>query len=131
MRLPSRLTLPAALLLTLGCSPLAPKPDYARFFVLTPITDTAGTIPSGATSRLVIGVGPIDLPGYLQRLEVVTRGSANRLDVSPVDRWGEPLDKNFARILEENLSRLLGTDHIEQYPWSRKTAVDYQIAINR
>jgi uncharacterized protein len=129
MRLQSRLVLSAALLTTLGCSPLAPKPDYSKFFVLSPISDAAGTTSLGSTSRLVIGVGPIDFPGYLKRLELVTRDGANRLEVSSVDRWGEPLDKNFTRILGENLARLLGTDHIEQYPWSRKTEVDYQIEV--
>jgi uncharacterized protein len=129
MRFPSRLALPSALLLTLGCSPLSPRPDYSKFFVLTPISDTAGTTSSGSTSHLVIGVGPTDFPGYLKRPEVVTRASANRLDVSPVDRWSEPLDKNFGRILEENLRRLLGTEKIKQYPWSRKTVVDYQVEI--
>src|SRR5262249_6616241 len=42
----------------------------------------------------------------------------------------EPLDKNFARVLSENLAQLLGTRKIEKYPWSRKTQIDYQVEID-
>jgi len=115
----------------LGCSPLEPREDYSKFFVLTALPDQANA-PSLSTpdSKLAIGVGPIDFPDYLKRLEVVTRATSNRLDVSPVDRWGEPLDKNFERVLSQNLAQLLQTDRVEQYPWSRRTPVDYQIAIS-
>ncbi|MGH7880635.1 MAG: PqiC family protein, partial [Candidatus Binataceae bacterium] len=106
-----------------GCSPLAPKPDYSKFFVLTPIADAPGpTSPIAQAGGLALGIGPIDFPDYLKRLEVVKRQSPNQLDISPVDRWGEPLDKNFERILCENLAQLLNTDHIEKYPWPRRTA---------
>src|SRR5208282_1124215 len=98
-----------------GCSPLAPRPNYAKYFVLTPINDIANPAPVG--SKLAIGVGPIDFPGYLQRTQVVTRTAPNQIDLSPVDRWGEPLDKNFKRVLDENLAQLLNTYRIEEYPW--------------
>jgi uncharacterized protein len=116
-----------------GCSPLAPRPNYTKFFILTPIASTTDplTTPTSSTARhLIIGIGPIDFPDYLKRSQVVTRSAPNRLDLSPVDRWGEPLDKNFQRILAENLAQLLNTSRIEQYPWDRKTQVDYQIQIN-
>jgi uncharacterized lipoprotein YmbA len=45
-------------------------------------------------------------------------------------RWAEPLDKNFVRVLSENLATLLDTQQIEKYPWSLRTKVDYQIEIN-
>ncbi|HEV2174085.1 MAG TPA: PqiC family protein, partial [Nitrospira sp.] len=74
--------------------------------------------------------GPIDFPDYLRRSQVVTRSAPNQIDLSTVERWGEPLDKNFQRVLSENLAQLLNTYRIEQYPWNRKTQVDYQVAIN-
>jgi len=120
--------------LAAGCSPLAPQPDHSKFFILTPLTDGSGAALARASVKaddsLTIGVGPIDFPDYLRRLEVVTRTSPNQLDLSAEKRWGEPLDKNFARVLSENLSQLLSTQQIEKYPWSHKTQVDYQIAID-
>jgi uncharacterized lipoprotein YmbA len=113
----------------LGCSPLAPRQDYTRFFVLTALSDHPNPPPSAPDSKIAIGIGPIDFPDYLKRLEVVTRATPNRLEVSPVDRWGESLDKNFQRVLSQNLAQLLQTDRIEKYPWSRRTPIDYQIVI--
>lgn len=116
-----------------GCSPLAPRPNYSKFFILTPLADGASLAATAALSparQLAIGIGPIDFPDYLRRSQVVTRSAPNQIDLSMVDRWGEPLDKNFQRVLSENLAQLLNTYRIEQYPWDRKTQVDYQIAIN-
>jgi uncharacterized lipoprotein YmbA len=116
-----------------GCSPLAPRPNDSRFFILTPLAGGANPAASAASTparQLAIGIGPIDFPDYLRRSQVVTRSAPNQIELSTVDRWGEPLDKNFQRVLSENLAQLLATYRIEQYPWNRKTQVDYQIAIN-
>lgn len=117
-----------------GCSPLAPQPDRSKFFILTPLSDGSGAAArqasTGPNAQLTIGVGPVDFPDYLRRLAVVTRASPTRIDLSQENRWGEPLDKNFTRVLSENLAELLNTQRIEKYPWPRKTPVDYQIAVD-
>jgi uncharacterized lipoprotein YmbA len=118
-----------------SCSPLAPQPDRSKFFILTPLAEGSAPVSTpaaGATSNslLTIGIGPIDFPEYLRRLEVVTRTSPNQLDLSAEKRWGEPLDKNFARVFSENISRLLNTQQIEKYPWPVRTHIDYQIEVN-
>jgi uncharacterized protein len=127
MAIKQKLMLLAIGVILAGCSPLAPRPNYAKYFVLTPIADSA--TPPVSSSKLAIGVGPIDFPGYLQRTQVVTRSAPNQIDLSPIDRWGEPLDKNFKRVLSENLAELLNTYRIEQYPWSYETKVNYQVVI--
>jgi uncharacterized protein len=115
-----------------GCSPLAPRPDPSKYFLLAPVSDAApaSQIRSALGARLTIGVGPIDFPDYLRRADVVTRTGPTQIDISNQNVWGEPLDKNFERVLRENLARLLNTQRIEKYPWSRKTEVDYQIEID-
>jgi uncharacterized protein len=129
----AKLVVAAVAVTAAGCSPLAPRPDYSKYFILTPLStdpDPASTATTNATSHLVIGIGPIDFPDYLRRAQVVTRVAPNRIDLSQQDRWAEPLDKNFARILTENLARSLNTQRIERYPWSRRTQVDYQVVID-
>src|SRR5580704_4660938 len=89
-----------------GCSPLAPRPNYSRFLILAPLArgaNPAVTTASTPARQLAIGIGPIDFPDYLRRSQVVTRSSPNQIELSTVDRWGEPLDKNFQRVLSENL----------------------------
>jgi uncharacterized protein len=75
-------------------------------------------------------VGPVDFPDYLRRLPVVTRVGPTRVDLSDERRWAEPLDKNFTRVLSENLATLLDTQRIEKYPWALSTNVDYQIEVD-
>jgi hypothetical protein len=76
-----------------------------------------------------VGVGPIEFPKYLDRPQIVTRGSQNRLYFGEFDRWAEPLEQNFARVLAENLAALLSTDDVVQYPWKRSARIDYQIIV--
>lgn len=84
-------------------------------------------------NELSIGVGPIVLPPYLDRRELVTRSSSNELKVAIYDQWGEPLQENISRVVEEDLARRLGTDRIIRWPVTRslrKTlTIDYQVTI--
>jgi uncharacterized protein len=108
-----------------GC--LSPRRDNSRFFVLSPV----GADPASVASRqILVGLGPIKMPAYLDRQEVVTRVAPNRLELSGEDRWAEPLDSDFTRVLAQNLASDLGTQRITFYPWYNTTVVDYQVKVN-
>ncbi len=125
----------AVVLLAAACSSmLAPVPDKSRFFVLTPISSPAGanaplTLSAAAAAGPSIGVGPIKLPAYLERREIVTRVGPNRLELSQRDRWAEPVDDNFTSVLAANLGALLGARRVLNYPWYRPANLDYQVAV--
>ncbi len=126
-----RLILLAGGLLVASCSPLGPLPNHNRFFMLSPIAqDSVSKISTSLDQQMAIGIGPIDFPDYVKRPEVVTRTAPNRIDVSEENRWAGPLDKNFTRVLSENLSTLLNTQRIQFYPWNRITPIDYQVVVN-
>jgi uncharacterized protein len=113
-----------------GCSFLEPKPDPSRFFSLTPLPRTGQRAQDAAgTNALALGIGPIKFPGYLDRQQFVTRVSQNRFAVAENDRWAEPLDENFSRVLSQNLSILLQTDRIVAYPWERSQQPAYQVQV--
>jgi uncharacterized protein len=125
-----KVTLLLASAIIVGCSPLAPLPNQTKFFMLSPIAENGASKTNGALNQQVsIGVGPIDFPDYLKRYEIVTRTAANRIDVSGENRWAGPLDKNFTRVLSQNLGDLLETQRVQSYPWSRSAAVDYQVVV--
>jgi uncharacterized protein len=108
-----------------GC--LSPRRDNSRFFQLSAV----GADPASVASRqILVGLGPIKMPAYLDRQEVVTRVAPNRLELSGEDRWAEPLDSDFTRVLAQNLASDLGTQRIIFYPWYNTTLVDYQVKIN-
>jgi uncharacterized protein len=134
MSIKTKLIALGACAIAAGCSVLSPQPDQSKFFILSPVSDGAGIAARPAStspdSQLTVGVGPVSFPDYLRRLAVVTRVAPNRIDLSDEKRWAEPLDKNFVRVLSENLATLLNTQRVEKYPWPLATRVDYQIEID-
>jgi uncharacterized lipoprotein YmbA len=114
-----------------GC--FSPRPDPSKFFVLAPVAAAANpTAQAGLTSASMptIGIGPIKLPEYLDRDEVVTRVGPNRLKLSDEDRWAEPLGDNFKQVIAQDLTQSLGTHSITFFPWFATTHVDYQVRID-
>jgi uncharacterized lipoprotein YmbA len=113
-----------------GCSFFEARPDPSRYFALASLPRTGQIAQDAAgTSALVLGIGPIKFPGYLDRQQFVTRISPNRFAVAENDRWAEPLEENFLRILAQNLSILLQTDRIVTYPWERNQRPTYQVQV--
>jgi len=113
-----------------GCSFLEVKPDPTRFFSLTSLPRTGQSVQNSAGGgELTLGLGPVKFPGYLDRQQFVTRISQNRFGVAENDRWAEPLDENFSRVLSQNLSILLQTDRIVTYPWVRSQQPTYQVLV--
>ena len=117
-------------LIPAGCSSLDSKPDPSRFFSLASLPRTGQRAQDAAgTNALALGIGPIKFPGYLDRQQFVTRISQNRFAVAENDRWAEPLEENFSRVLSQNLSILLQTDRIVAYPWERNQRPTYQVQV--
>lgn len=112
-----------------GCSlGLQPRPDNSKFFVLSPVAAAASS--PAVASDTTIGVGPIKLPDYLERQEVVTRVAPNRMDLSSTDRWAEGLGGNFTQVFAQDLGAALGTERIVFFPWYQTTAVNYQMRVD-
>jgi uncharacterized lipoprotein YmbA len=105
-----------------ACSTTSPT----RFYVLSAIGDKA----EGAPANVSVGVGPISLPQYLDRPQIVTRLGSNQLVVGEFDQWGGQLDDNVARTLAGNLSILLQTDRIQLYPWKDAESLNYAVAVD-
>jgi uncharacterized lipoprotein YmbA len=107
----------------------SPMPDPSRFFTLTPLprAEQSRALDALKNNSLFVGVGPIRFPGYLDREQIVTRATQNHFDISENDRWAEPLDENFTRVLSQNLGMLLGAARIIRYPWQTSQRPTWQI----
>ena len=114
-----------------GCSSFLPKPkpNPSRIFVLFPDIEAAERQNSDPSAQLSLGVGPVRLPAYLDRREIVIRVAPSRFDLSENDRWAEPLDENLTHVLTQNLSALLGSDRIISYPWPLDLKPQYRVEI--
>jgi uncharacterized protein len=104
---------------------LSPRPDPSRFYVLT-ATASAGA-PRAPGS---FGVGPVKMPDYLKRSTIVTWMPPNEISPSPIDRWGDPLDRAIPRTVQENLRLLLATDEVVLFPWYPADRPDLQAVID-
>jgi len=82
-----------------------------------------------ATPDAVVGLLPVVIPGYLDRMPVVTRESDGRLTLASHDLWAEGLDRGIARVLVQDLTRLRADRLFESFPWRRTRQLDAQIAL--
>ena len=120
------ITLGVSLIFMVGCASTEPS----RFYILHSLPDSeAKTQIAAAENGVAIGIGPIELPEYLDRPQIVTRLSKNELQLAEFDQWVEPLNHNLPRVLAENLSILLSTDRVFAYPWTGSAQIDYQVAV--
>jgi hypothetical protein len=76
---------------------------------------------------VAIGIGPVELPTYLDRAEMMTRVEQNKLELSEMHHWAEPLQENFTRVLADNLDSQLCTSNIAVFPWRSASPIDYRI----
>jgi uncharacterized lipoprotein YmbA len=109
-----------------GC---ASQPSQFYLLSAMPSTESASSATSGQHGP-TIGVGPVTLPRYVDRPQIVTRTGPYELTLAEFDRWAEGLDANFSRVLAENLSLLLPTARVVMSPWPRATPIDYQIMVD-
>jgi uncharacterized lipoprotein YmbA len=110
-----------------GCSLLrGPSTVPTTFYVLS---STAQSSDVAAGRELVLGLGPITLPPYLDRPQMVRRVAPNELAFDEFNRWSEPLKQNFARVLGNDLDRLVGIERLIEYPWYSNTPMDYAVHV--
>jgi uncharacterized lipoprotein YmbA len=79
---------------------------------------------------LIIGVGPVHLPEYLNRPQLVIETAENQYRLDERHRWAERLDENVARSLFQQLSAGLVGVQMLRYPWSYRQIIDYQISVD-
>ena len=83
----------------------------SRFYQLTPVQSRISVIPDVPPDQsLFIAVGPVRIPDYLDRPQIVTRSGKNELSLSEFDRWAGSLESDAGRVLVEDISSLLPAD---------------------
>jgi len=112
-----------------GCS-LRGKPPTTRLYVLTSLPQSERATSPGLASSDTIGIGPVTLPQYTNRSQIVTGATNPELNRAPFEQWAEPLEANFTRVLADNLSLLLATDQVMTFPWQGPASPAYQVIID-
>ncbi|MBV9126570.1 MAG: membrane integrity-associated transporter subunit PqiC [Verrucomicrobia bacterium] len=90
-----------------------------------------GPAPAAARGASV-GVGPVALPGYVDRAELVFQSNANQFQIPGNVHWAGTLQDNIARTLAADLARRRGWGNVASYPWDAAVAgtLRYQVVLN-
>ena len=114
---------------TIALSSCSAPASPTRLYVLTPLTQVEPISRAPGGRDVSLGVGPVELPQYVNRPEMVTGHNAPVLQSAALVQWAEPLRDGFTRVLAENLSLLLATERVTIFPWQSVTPA-YQVVVN-
>ena len=111
--------------LAVGLPACAP-PHPTRFYTLEP---AATATPATAVEGPPVGLGPVDLPAYLDRPEIVTRQGEHQVRMAEFDRWAEPLQGLLAGLLADRLHAALGGRDVVRLPARGGAEPGYGVAV--
>jgi len=120
----------AGLLLILLVNACATTSRPVDFYTLSAVSSADGKPPAANCRDVVIGIGPVLWPRYLDRPQIVTRLSPNRVSFDEFHRWAGPLEEDFERVLIDNLSRMLQTDYVIKSPGKLSYKPRYRVQIH-
>ena len=101
-----------------------------RFYLLSNVA--GGPLAGSAEARapFVVVIGPVSLPGYLDRRQIVTRQGAHAIQVATFDQWAGSLDDMIAGVLVEAVAALLPRDRVLPFQSVSRPDLDYRVAID-
>jgi uncharacterized protein len=111
-----------ALLGSAGCGPSA----SARFYTLT----STASAESGPATGYAVAVGPVSVPGYVDRPQFVVQVAPNRVALEEFNRWAAPLGEGIGRVVAGDLTVLLGTTQVATLPLPPGFIPAYQVTID-
>lgn len=110
------------LLLLLACGSSPP----VRFFTLSSVE--SGLL-QDADDALILGFGPLAMPDYLNRSQMVTRAAAGEMQVDEFSRWAEPLNVALHRVVSANVDHILDGVVVVAFPYEAdiRQQVNYRV----
>jgi len=106
----ARYLLTIALVAAIGAGCGATPP--ARFYTL----DSQATAGDAAAASYAVMVGPVAIPGEVDRPQFVVHVASNRVALDEFNRWAAPLNDAIARAVAGNLAVLLATPDVATAP---------------
>ena len=98
-----------------GCAGSPPS----KFYQLNSLQNRTSITPDAPPEQnVIISIGPVRIPDYLDRPQIVTRAGKNELKLSEFDRWAGSLESDVTRVLIEDISSLLPADRFSVVRWT-------------
>lgn len=95
-----------------------------RYYGLEPV---AAAYRPDAGAGPVLALGPLQVPEYLRRPQIVTRGPGAELSVDEFSRWAEPVDEAVHRVLAANVDALVDGLSVLAFPHNSLIEADYRL----
>jgi uncharacterized lipoprotein YmbA len=112
-----------------GCISAQNSPT-PRFYVLQAVGENQVSKKITIAADVLVVVGPVKIPEYQDRPQIVTQNKEKMLKFAQFDRWGESLDHGVARLLGEELTVMLPGAKFILYPWNPVIPVKYQVVVD-
>ena len=117
-----------AVLILSGCVSVSGSPN-PKFYMPAALSQAETVEKIAVPPGTIVAVGPVTIPGYLDRPQIVTKNKNGTLNFAQFDRWAEPLDSALARMIDENFVKLLPAASIQLFPCSFSIPLDYQVIV--
>lgn len=75
----------------------------------------------------ILAIGPLRVPDYLKRTQMVRRGQGAEVIVDDFNRWAEPLDEAIHRTIASNVDGLLDNAVVIAFPYGSMLDADYRL----
>lgn len=105
------------------------SPDTRFYLLESKSVQTVMPEEKNLLSHFSVGIGPVRIPAYLDRPQIVTRTDRHEIIINDFHHWAEPLGTNLSRVLREELAVSTGALHTYSHPWKQSDAIDYQIRV--
>lgn len=97
----------------------------SKFYTLSPTTE-----PGSATAAYSVAVGPVSIPAVIDRPQMVVDVGPNQVGIDEFNRWASPLQSEMARVLAENLAKMLGTPLVSVFPQGTAAGATYRVWVD-
>ena len=121
----------AALLFLAALGGCASAPPPTLYVLEAPAAvSPAAPVPAAAGHRLAVALGPVTVPDYLDRTDIVRRATGNRLEFGADERWAEPLRAGLQRLLIAVLAERLGPGYWVTSGTGRAGQIDIEVPVD-
>jgi uncharacterized lipoprotein YmbA len=117
----------AMIALLTGCVRTSPP---AQFYLLESLRESSASAKNDEASSVVIVVGPIHIPKYADRPQMITAAGHHRYQLDEYHRWAERLDDNMVRVLVQNLGVLLPASQVLPGGPETPKHADLRVSVN-
>ncbi|MCK9574211.1 MAG: PqiC family protein [Candidatus Omnitrophica bacterium] len=109
-----------------GCMSVSNSPNPRFYAPYTPDKEKPNQ-EFKISDNTIIGIGPVRIPEYLNRPQIVTNNKDKTIVFDEFNRWAESLDFAFARLINKDLTLMLKGASFQMFPWDLAVAVKYQV----